>query len=218
MEDSNGTLLKRLEEQAREYVKNDSNASMIKQGMMLELVCREYVEIRGDLETIRRRKEDAILRQGRRLVHHVDINLEDLIGHLKKALMIYPEDSDTDRIVTKVRINRNKAVHDFFDSQQEAMSTLNPAIDFCLKLHEASLKLMTATERRHIVWENPFISQRQEGISLVREGEELDDMDDCLIAEGCQNCYTADPAAIHFRGWTMSDEDRERIGPMSDWE
>lgn len=47
-------MLKRIAEQAREYMEHDSNASMIKQGMMLELVCREYEEVRGDMGTIKK--------------------------------------------------------------------------------------------------------------------------------------------------------------------
>ena len=33
---------------------------------MLELVCSEYVEVRGDMDTIRQRKEDAIRMLGSR--------------------------------------------------------------------------------------------------------------------------------------------------------
>lgn len=129
---------------------------MIKQGMMLELVCSEYVEVRGDMDTIRQRKEDAIRMLGSRPTSPVDINLEDLFGHQKKALMIYPAGSDTDRIMTRIRLNRNRAVHDFLDSSMEAASIIETAIEFCSGLHEASLKLKEKPEPQRGVWTNPF--------------------------------------------------------------
>ena len=123
---------------------------------MLELVCSEYVEVRGDMDTIRQRNEDAIRMLGSRPTSPVDINLEDLLGHQKKALMIYPAGSDTDRIMTRIRLNRNRAVHDFLDSSMEAASIIETAIEFCSGLHEASLKLKEKPEPQRGVWTNPF--------------------------------------------------------------
>lgn len=61
--DDKDSILYELKEKANEYITSDSNASLIKQGMMLECICRDYLEKTGQIGKANknlRRINDAI--------------------------------------------------------------------------------------------------------------------------------------------------------------
>lgn len=100
--------IEELLKQAEEYLKTDCNASAIKQGMVLESICREYLNCTLEINQVRN--------DGR------DPTLNDMVFYLRKVGII--TNSGNSDLCERIRRNRNSAVHQFRRLNSEAKSTL----------------------------------------------------------------------------------------------
>lgn len=115
--------LDRLAVKARDYLDTDPNASIIKQGMMLEYICRSCLNEEG--------KIDDVPINGR----NIGIpTLDEMLEYLYAAGII-PDNSGNRIICEAVRKNRNRAVHEFLDSRLTAISTFEPLCRICRHTH-----------------------------------------------------------------------------------
>ncbi len=130
--DDNGSTLYTLKRQASNYIETDSNASLIKQGMMLEYILKDYLEKTGQLECI---LKDSVRKS--RSKKTKDITLNAMLQYMCRENIV-PKGSDTDFLCDKVRTNRNKAVHEFLYDSNVASQTLPPLINFCRGLQKTN--------------------------------------------------------------------------------
>ena len=116
-------ILDRLAVKARDYITTDPNASMVKQGMMLEYLCRGYL----DEEGLMNRVPIAGRNPGKP-------TLDDMLEYLYDKGVI-PDDRVNRVVCEAVRRNRNRAVHEFLDSRATAASTFEPLCRLCRAVH-----------------------------------------------------------------------------------
>lgn len=147
-------VMSRLAQKAEEYLETDCNASMIKQGMMLEWVCKDYL-----LKT--HKINDIITRYG-------SPTLDDMILHLTK-LSVIREGSDSWLLCSSIRKNRNAAVHDFIDSAAAASSTFAPLVRLCKLLISQAGILSAPPSSAKLAWRNPMIEHSWENAECVGE-------------------------------------------------
>ena len=143
----NDPTLNRLAEKAEEYLATDSNASMIKQGMMLEYICKTYLQKTNQIDNVRKR--------------YNNVTLNEMLDYLTEINVIV-EGSSTDSLCLGIRLNRNEAAHNFKESEQDARKTLGPLSRFCTKLLEIANVLSLPPEAEKPKWTNPM---------LIREAE-----------------------------------------------
>ena len=110
---------------ARDYITSDPNASIIKQGMMLEYLCRGYLDEEGLM--------DSVPAVGR---NQGWPTLDDMLEYLYDKGVI-PDDRVNRVVCEAVRRNRNRAVHEFLDSKATAASTFEPLCRLCRGVHLA---------------------------------------------------------------------------------
>ena len=139
--------LDRLEQKAEEYLATDSNASMIKQGMMLEYLCSAYLRRTSQIGNVRH-------------VHRY-ATLEGMLDYLTRVKVIVAG-SDTDRLCTRIRLNRNEAAHGFMESETAARTTLEPLRRFCHKLLDSANALSTPPASTEPKWTNPMLVMEPE--------------------------------------------------------
>lgn len=116
-------ILDRLAAKARDYITTDPNASMVKQGMMLEYLCRGYLDEEGLMDRV-----PVISRNSGKPT------LEDMLEYLYDEGVI-PDDRVNRIVCEAVRKNRNRAVHEFLDSKAAASSTFEPLCRLCRAVH-----------------------------------------------------------------------------------
>lgn len=116
-------ILDHLAVKARAYISSDPNASMVKQGMMLEYLCRSYIDEEGLM--------DRVPVAGR---NPGKPTLDDMLEYLYDKGII-PDDRVNRVVCEAVRRNRNRAVHEFFDSGVAANSTFDPLCRICRAVH-----------------------------------------------------------------------------------
>lgn len=116
-------ILDHMAVKARDYITTDPNASMVKQGMMLEYLCRGYLDEEGLM--------DRVSVAGR---NPGKPTLEDMLDYLYGEGVI-PDDRVNRVVCNAVRRNRNRAVHEFFDSGVAANSTFDPLCRICRAVH-----------------------------------------------------------------------------------
>lgn len=116
-------ILDHLAVKARGYITTDPNASMVKQGMMLEYICRSYIDEEGLM--------DMVPVAGR---NPGKPTLEDMLDYLYGEGVI-PDDRVNRIVCEAVRRNRNRAVHEFLDSKAAASSTFEPLCRLCRAVH-----------------------------------------------------------------------------------
>lgn len=116
-------ILDHLAVKARGYITTDPNASMVKQGMMLEYLCRSYLDEEGLMDRV-----PVVGRnQGRP-------TLDDMLEYMYGEGVI-PDDRVNRIVCEAVRRNRNRAVHEFLDSKAAASSTFEPLCRLCRAVH-----------------------------------------------------------------------------------
>lgn len=118
-------VLDRLAVKARDYITTDPNASMVKQGMMLEYLCRDYLDEEGLM--------GMVPVSGR---NPGKPTLDDMLEYLY-AEGVIPDDPVNHIVCEAVRRNRNRAVHEFLDSRATAASTFDPLCRLCRGVHLA---------------------------------------------------------------------------------
>lgn len=118
-------ILDHMAVKARDYITTDPNASMVKQGMMLEYLCRDYLDEEGlmDRVPVRGRKPGKP-------------TLDDMLEYLY-AEGVIPDDRVNHIVCDAVRTNRNRAVHEFWDCKATAVSTFEPLCRLCRGVHLA---------------------------------------------------------------------------------
>lgn len=124
-----------LLKQAEEYLKTDCNASAIKQGMVLESICREYLNCTSEINNVR---DD-----GR------EPTLNDMVFYLRKVGII--TNSSNSDLCEKIRCNRNSAVHQFRRLDIEAKSTL-PSLKNLVRNLSDRIKKLSAPPSDKIAW------------------------------------------------------------------
>lgn len=128
--------------QAENYLQTDCNASAIKQGMVLESICREYLRCTNELSKVGSSGNEP--------------TLNDMIFYLKKKNII--TDSVTSSMCEQIRRNRNEAVHQFRRLNDEAAATLEPLKAFVRKL-TARISLLMAPPARKISWSYDTVAE-----------------------------------------------------------
>ena len=116
-------VLDHMAVKARDYITSDPNASIIKQGMMLEYLCRGYLDEAGLMDRL-----TVTFR------NPVKPTLDDMLEYLYDKGVI-PDDRVNRVVCEAVRRNRNRAVHEFLDMQSTANSTFEPLCRLCRAVH-----------------------------------------------------------------------------------
>lgn len=148
-------VMNRLAQKAEEYLKTDCNASMIKQGMMLEWVCKDYLQKTHKIG-------DVTSRYG-------VPTLDDMIIHLTKISVIR-EGSDSWLLCSNIRKNRNAAVHEFADSAA-ASSTFVPLVRLCKLLISKADILSAPPSSTELAWKKPMLEYGWENAECVSESD-----------------------------------------------
>lgn len=153
--DNKDDVLAKLAGKAAEYLDNDSNASMIKQGMMLEFIFRKYLIATSQLNNVKSKYSDP--------------TLDDMLNFLSR-ISIISRSSDAYQLCNQIRKNRNEAVHDFKESSDDARQTFPELIRLCEDLISKSSRINNA--QTVISWTNPSLRQRADSENCFREPED----------------------------------------------
>ena len=156
----NDQTLDRLAEKAEEYLSTDSNASMIKQGMMLEYLCSDYLRRTSQIGNVNKRHRYA--------------TFEEMLDYLTQIKVIVAG-SDTDRLCTSIRLNRNEAAHGFKESETVARTTLEPLRRFCRKILDSANVLSAPPATAEPKWTNPMTLREPEVVYGGRRKSQLKD-------------------------------------------
>lgn len=124
-------VLDHMAVKARDYITSDPNASIIKQGMMLEYLCRGYLDEEGLMDSV------PVVGRNRGWP-----TLDDMLEYLYDKCVI-PDDPVNHIVCEAVRRNRNRAVHEFLDSKATAASTFDPLCRLCRGVHLAHFSFDT---------------------------------------------------------------------------
>lgn len=143
----NGQTLDRLAEKAEGYLATDFNASMIKQGMMLEYLCSDYLRRTSQIGNVNKRHRYA--------------TFEEMLDYLTQIKVIVAG-SDTDRLCTSIRLNRNEATHGCKESETAAKTTLEPLRRFCQKILDSTNALSSPPATAEPKWTNPMTLREPE--------------------------------------------------------
>ena len=114
-------------ELAEKYLHSDPNTSMIKQGMILEYVCSEFLK-----------KIDYVAYK------ETDGKLDKLISTLLKMNYI-KKGTGGERLCDSVRLNRNKAAHHFYNDEKAASLTIQPLAQMTRQLLEVLHRWLNAS-------------------------------------------------------------------------
>ena len=130
--------------QAENYLKTDCNASAIKQGMVLESICREYLRCTNEISKVGSAGNEP--------------TLNDMIFYLRKKNII--TDSGTSSMCEQIRRNRNEAVHQFRRLNDEAAATLEPLKTFVRKLTDR-ISILMAPPAKAVSWSYDTIAEQE---------------------------------------------------------
>jgi len=147
-------VLAKLAEKAAEYLDNDSNASLIKQGMMLEFISKKYLIATSQLNNVKS--------------NYSDPTLDDMLFFLSRISVI-PKSSEAYLLCDQIRKNRNDAVHNFKESSDDARQTFPKLIRLCDDLLFRSSRINNA--QTATTWTNPSLRQRADSGNYFNEPE-----------------------------------------------